>query len=62
MAYIDEIVDEVRQVREKHAAKFDYDISAICKDIRLRQSKSGRRIVSRVTTKTGSPDEIRDDK
>lgn len=25
MIYRDEIVDEVRRVREKHAAKFNYD-------------------------------------
>jgi len=47
MSYKDEIVDEVRRVREDHAAKFNYDIAAICADIRSMQSKSGRKVVSR---------------
>jgi hypothetical protein len=46
MTWNDEIVEEVRKVREKHAAEFDYDISAICADIRRRQIESGREIVS----------------
>ena len=46
MTWKDEIVEEVRKVREEHAAKFDYDISAICADIRRKQAKEGRRIVS----------------
>ncbi len=45
MTWSDEIVEEVRRVREEHAAKFDYDISAICADIRNKQSKSNRKIV-----------------
>lgn len=46
MTWNDEIVEEVRRVREEHAAKFDYDISAICADIRRKQAESGRKIVS----------------
>lgn len=42
----DEIVDEVRQVRDEHAKKFNYDISAICADIRQKQADSNRRIVA----------------
>jgi hypothetical protein len=48
MIWKDEIVEEVREARDKHAAKFDYDISAICADIRRKQAESGRKIVSRV--------------
>ena len=36
----DPIVDEVRRIREEHAAQFNYDIDAICEDIR-RIAKSG---------------------
>lgn len=46
MTWKDEIVEEVREARDKHAAKFDYDISAICADIRRKQEASGRKIVS----------------
>ncbi len=46
MTWNDEIVEEVRRVRQEHAAKFDYDISAICADIRRQQTESGRKIVS----------------
>ena len=46
MIWNDEIVEEVRKVRNEHAAKFDYDISAICADIRRQQKESGREIVS----------------
>ncbi len=46
MTWNDEIVDEVRRVREEHAEKFNYDISAICADIRRKQAESKRRVVS----------------
>jgi hypothetical protein len=46
MIWNDETVDEVRKVRDEHAAKFDYDISAICADIRQKQTESGRKIVN----------------
>ena len=46
MTWNDEIVEEVRRVRNEHAARFDYDISAICADIRLKQATDRRRVVS----------------
>ena len=42
----DPIVAEVRKIREKLAAKFHYDIRAICEDARKREKKSGHPIVS----------------
>ena len=51
MTWNDEIVEEVRRVREEHAARFDYDISAICADIRKKQAEGGRKIVSFVKDK-----------
>ncbi len=42
----DEIVDQVRQVRERNAAKFNYDLKAIVADARKRQKVSGHRVVS----------------
>jgi hypothetical protein len=42
----DEGVDQVRQVREKQAAKFNYDLKAITADARKRQKDSGHPVVS----------------
>ncbi len=42
----DEIVEEVRRVREEHAAKFDHDIEAIIEDARKRQGASDRKEAS----------------
>jgi hypothetical protein len=43
----DPIVDEVRKVREAHAAKFKYDLLAICSDLRKKEKASGHLVVSR---------------
>ena len=43
----DEIVSEIRKVREAYAAEFHYDVKAICCDARERQKTSRGRIVSR---------------
>lgn len=42
----DPIVAEVRKARDKHAARFNYNIDAIVKDIRSRQGKDGARVVT----------------
>jgi hypothetical protein len=42
----DPIVDEVRRVREEHAARFGYDLWAIFRDIKERQARSGLKFVS----------------
>ena len=41
----DPIIAEVRAVRDEHAARFDYDIDAIFRDIRAAQETSGREYV-----------------
>ena len=43
----DPIVDEIRKYREQYAARFNYDLAAICKDLRQRQATCGREVVSR---------------
>ena len=43
----DPIVDEVRKVREAHAARFNYDLSAICADLKKKEKDSGHPVVSR---------------
>jgi hypothetical protein len=42
----DTIVDEVRRVRGEHAARFNYDLWAIFKDIKEQQERSGLTFVS----------------
>ena len=42
----DPIVEEVRYYREAYSAQFNYNLKAICQDLRERQKKSGRKIVS----------------
>lgn len=42
----DEIVEEVRRVREEHAAKFNYDLDAIFQDLKRIQRQQKNRVVS----------------
>ena len=42
----DPIVEEVRRNREEYAARFNHDLAAICGDLRERQQKSDREIIS----------------
>jgi hypothetical protein len=56
MTWKDEIVDEVRRVRDENAEKFNYDISAICADIRQKQAESKHKIVSLEEVKREEPE------
>lgn len=42
----DPIVEEVRRVRERHAAKYRYDLDAICRALKEDERRSGRTVVS----------------
>ena len=41
----DPIIDELRAVRDEHAARCGYDVEEIFRDIRARQEASGREYV-----------------
>ena len=41
----DPIIDELRAVRDEHAARFNYDVEAIFRDIQALQEASGREYV-----------------
>lgn len=43
----DPIVEEIRHHREQYAARFGYDLAAICRDLRGRQGACGHDVVSR---------------
>ncbi|GAA6614649.1 hypothetical protein [Scytonema sp. NUACC26] len=42
----DEVLEEIYKIREEHAKSFNYDLQAICDDLRKKQEKSGRQIIS----------------
>ncbi len=37
----DPIVEEIRKIRDEHAARFNYDLDAICDDFEREQKKLG---------------------
>lgn len=43
----DPIVDEIRRFRDSHAAKFGYDLAAICEDLRKRENRENPLLVTR---------------
>jgi hypothetical protein len=42
----DPIVEEVRAIREQHAAQFNYDLRKIAVDLRKKEKQAARRVVS----------------
>ncbi|MBU4272026.1 MAG: hypothetical protein KKE86_02415 [Planctomycetes bacterium] len=42
----DTIVDEVRRAREDYSRQFDFDLDAICQDLRRKQQSAGVQVVS----------------
>lgn len=42
----DPIVEEVRKVRDAHAAKFNYDLRAIFEDLKKQEKKSKRKFIT----------------
>jgi hypothetical protein len=53
---MDSLVDEIRAEREAYAARFNYDLWAIYRDIKEQERKSGRTYVS-LTPKRQAPDQ-----
>ncbi len=54
----DPIVESVREAREEHAKKFNYDLHEICEDLRSKQKDCGHKVVAfppiRIIKATGS--------
>ena len=42
----DDIIQEVREIREAYAKQFGCDLAAICRDLKEKEKASGRKIVS----------------
>ena len=45
MTWSDPIVDEVRRIRDAYAARFNYDLRAIYRDLKEQEKRSGRQVV-----------------
>ena len=54
MSWSDPIVDEVRRARDAYAARFNYDLRAIYRDLKEQEKRSGRKVVSYAKDATGS--------
>lgn len=54
----DRIVEELRKIRQAHAAKFNYNLTAICADLKEKEKQCGHPVVAfppkRRLKKTGS--------
>lgn len=46
MTWSDPIVDEVRRARDAYAARFNYDLRAIFRDLKEKERRGGRTLVS----------------
>ena len=53
--WIDPIVQEIRDEREAHAARFGYDLEAIWRDLKEQERRSDRPVVSLQQRRTGQP-------
>ena len=54
MTWSDPIVDEVRRVRDAYAARFNYDLRAIFRDLKVQEKHNGREIVSYARNSTST--------
>jgi hypothetical protein len=43
---IDPIIAEVRKARDAYARKFNYDIKAMCRDLKKRQARNVNKVIS----------------
>ncbi|MCG5059305.1 MAG: hypothetical protein KA714_15305 [Limnoraphis sp. WC205] len=43
----DSVLEEIHKIREEYAQSFNYDLQAICDDLRKKQAESGRKIISK---------------
>jgi hypothetical protein len=52
---LDPIVEEIRKIREEHAARFNYDIDAIFEDLKRSEREGGRPLVTLPPKKITKP-------
>lgn len=51
----DPIVEDIRRIREEHAAEFNYDLDAIFADLKRLEAEGGRPRVSFGPRRAGKP-------
>jgi hypothetical protein len=51
----DPIIEEVRCAREAYAARFNHDLDAIYRDLKVHEQKSGRKFASPAPTVAAGP-------
>jgi hypothetical protein len=57
MSWSDPIVDEVRRARDAYAARFNYDLRAIFRDLKEQEKRSGRKLASYAQEFAAEPDQ-----
>lgn len=55
--YPDEVIKELWEIREEHAARFNYDLTAMALDLKREQDESGREVISFIPKKDEAPAE-----
>ena len=59
MTWSDPIVEEVRRARDAYAARFNYDLRAIFRDLKEQEQRGGRKLVSYANdATTADPDKV----
>jgi hypothetical protein len=58
----DPIVEEVRQYRLEHARKLNFDLVAICADLRAIQQSSGHKVVRLPSKNPKTGDQVEDER
>ena len=53
MTWSDPIVEEVRRARDAYAARFDYDLRAIYRDLKEKEKRSSRKVISYAESSPG---------
>ena len=52
---MDPIVEEIRQFRDEHAKRFNYDLDAICEDFKSHQYQLGKKLIRLKPKRSASP-------
>lgn len=55
----DPIIEEIHKIRQEHAEKFNYNISAIFNDVKEQEKKSGRKFVSLPVKRKPQPNAVK---
>jgi hypothetical protein len=53
----DPLVDEIRRIRETHAARFNYDLDAIFRDLKEQEKQAGHKFLSGIAEGPSQPTE-----